>query len=253
MREKGRARAHTIDERHSKRHEVVAANRQRVREFATIQSLHERVQQQQTAEVHRDAFEPVDFSSRERGPHHRPCREPRCNDNADCVHDDGRDVAREQADHDEGRTLAPRPRVMQQRECHHHEGRDHEIDPGAGLLDQKHTFRREVTFAGDRRERDTRDRTGKLRCRCEDPRERIGAGVGVVALEAVGHQRHEHQHAQFEFHLRAPSDVPMRRARNKCVAPRSAIATAITQINSGSAPLVTPTALFDTPSGNGNG
>jgi hypothetical protein len=151
---KGVASTRAVDERHAKRHEVVAAERQRVREFAPVEALHERVQQQQASEVHGDALESVDVGRVERRPQQWLCREPHRNDDADGVHDDGRDVAGQQAETNDCRTPAKRPGVMQQRECHHRKRRDHEVHPGAGLLDQKHTFRREVAFTGDRRERD---------------------------------------------------------------------------------------------------
>ena len=62
--EKRLASTRAVDERHPKRHEVVAAERQRVGEFATVEALHERVQQQQASEVHGDAFESVDVGRR---------------------------------------------------------------------------------------------------------------------------------------------------------------------------------------------
>lgn len=99
---------------------------------------------------------------------------------------------------------------MQQRERHHRERRDHEVDPGAGLLDQKHTFRREVAFARDRRKSDTRDRAYELRCGRQDPRQRFGAGVGVMALERIGDQHHNRQHRELGLHPSTPLEASLR-------------------------------------------
>jgi hypothetical protein len=90
-------------------------------------------------------------------------REPHRDHDAHAVDDHRSRVARKQAHAEDDDTVADSPDAVQKRERQHRERRDHEVDPGAGLLDQKHTFRREVTFARDRREHDTSHQAHEMR------------------------------------------------------------------------------------------
>jgi len=131
----------------------------------------------------------------ERRPRGGMCGQPHRRGHPPGVDDDGRTIARQQAEAEHLRGRTCRFDVVEHRVHQHAERRDHEIDARARFLDEEQVLPREIAFARLEREVRPRRDADQPRCRTQDPQQVVGTGVGVVPLQAPGgHCRRADRH-----------------------------------------------------------
>lgn len=171
---------------------------------AAIEPPDQRAEQHQTAEVHDDPLDAVDTGRAECRPRARMVGQPHRHRNTDGVDDDRRRIACQQTHRKHLRRPERRSHVMKEREHHHAERRDHEVDAGARFLDQEPVFARQIPFAGLEHERRPRGDGHQPRGRSQNPEEIVRGSGGVVTLQPPDDQSCRPQRDEPTLHAPTP-------------------------------------------------